>query len=252
MKLAELDFSRPAALQATAPGEVRTGARDKTKLLVSTPRGHHHSRFANLANFLDAGDLLVVNRSATLPASLSAEGGIGPFILNLSTRYSLARDQEVWLAEPRWSHAEPGPLPLKAGGTFRVAGLEATFLSPHLTFSRLWFVRFAGDVSAAMQRFGSPIRYGYLQTPQPLSAYQTLFADTPDTGMGSAEMPSAARPFSERVLGDLEAKGVELARITLHTGVSSLEMDEGDIEDQTLFAEPFEVTQEVAEKVNET
>ena len=250
MKLAELDFSRPQSLQATEPAELRSDSRDKVRLLVSTPKGHHHSRFANLANFLDAGDLLVVNRSATLPASLPAEGGVGSFILNLSTRYDIGvhNDAEVWLAEPRWSYDRAEPLPLKAGEVFRVAGMNATMLRPHPGLPRLWFVRLEGDVSATAQRFGEPIRYGYVEKPYPLSAYQTIFSDTP----GSAEMPSAARPFSERVLACLEDKGVSVKKITLHTGVSSLEMSEDDIEKQTLFAEPFEVTQEVADSVNET
>ena len=82
MTLAELDFSRPAALQATEPAELRSGShnasRDAVRLLVSTPQGHHHSHFVNLANFLDEGDLLVVNRSATLSASLGVEGRVGP------------------------------------------------------------------------------------------------------------------------------------------------------------------------------
>ncbi len=261
MKLAELDFPRPQSLQAAEPAEFRLGSRDKVRLLVSTQketgRGHHHSRFANLANFLDTGDLLVVNRSATLPASLPAEGSVGPFILNLSTRYSLGTSDasdgaEVWLAEPRWSYDKAGPLPLKAGETFRAAGLNATLLRPHPGMPRLWFVRLEGDVSAAMQRLGKPIRYGYVEKPYPLSTYQTIFADTLGTDIGSAEMPSAARPFSEKVLACLTNKGVGLEKITLHTGVSSLEMTENDIENHTLFAEPFEVTQEVAEAVNET
>ncbi len=263
MKLAELDFPRPAALQATEPAEFRPDvkARDGVRLLVSAQAGarstHHHSRFANLANFLDVGDLLVVNRSATLPASLSAEGRVGPFILNLSTRYSLGTGDtngraEVWLAEPRWRYDRPGPLPLKAGEPIRVANLEATLLRPHPGLPRLWFVRLEGDVSATMQRYGEPIRYGYVEKPYPLSTYQTIFADTPDTTTGSAEMPSAARPFSEKVLACLTNKGVGLAKITLHTGVSSLELTENDIENHTLFAEPFEVTQEVADAVNET
>lgn len=260
MKLAELDFPRPESLQATEPAEFRSGSRD-TRLLVSTQketgRGHHHSRFANLANFLDAGDLLVANRSATLPASLSAEGSVGPFILNLSTRYSARtsdanHDAEVWLAEPRWRYDRPGPLPLKTGERFRVANLDTTLLRPHPEMPRLWFVRLEGNVSAAMERFGKPIRYGYVEKPYPLSAYQTVFADTPDTTTGSAEMPSAARPFSESVLACLADKGVGLEKITLHTGVSSLEMTEDNIENHTLFAEPFEVTQEVADAVNDT
>ena len=205
---------------------------------------------------MDAGDLLVANRSATLSASLPAEGIVGsarPFILNLSTRYSFGTGEaEVWLAEPRWSYDRPGPLPLKAGERFRAAGLDATLLRPHPGMPRLWFVRLEGDVSAAMQRRGEPIRYGYVEKPYPLSTYQSVFADTPGAGTGSAEMPSAARPFSERVLECLAEKGVGLEKITLHTGVSSLELTEDNIENHTLFAKPFEVTQGVADAVNET
>lgn len=242
MRLAELDFARPDALQATAPPEARGLARDQVRLLVSTPQGHHHTRFANLANFLEAGDVLVVNRSATLPASLPAEGRVGPFILNLSTRYG----ERLWLAEPRVSHAEPGPLAFKPGERVRVAGVEAQLLAPYPGLARLWFVQFVGDIGAAMARCGEPIRYGYVRTPYPLETYQTVFADRP----GSAEMPSAARPFSARMLADLSAKGVHLASITLHTGVSSLDVEAEHIEAHVLYPEPFEVSPATALMVN--
>lgn len=228
-------FSEPRV--AHEPPEVRAGSRDAVRLLVSTVSraggsAHHHSRFVNLANFLEPGDLLVVNRSATLNASLKAVGRIGPFLLNLSSPYGGG----VWLAEPRWSYAQPGPLPLEPGETFSVAGLPATALHPYPGLPRLWFVSLKGDADAAMAREGAPIRYGYVATPFPLSSYQSVFADLP----GSAEMPSAARPFTERVLRELERRGVALAAISLHTGVSSLDASE------TLYPEPYSVPAETA------
>ena len=253
MRVADLDFARPAHLQATRSPEARGITRDGVRLLVSTPEGHHHSAFANLANFLNPGDLLVVNRSATLPASLPAEGTFGPFLLNLSTRYGAG----VWLAEPRPNVATPGPLPLGSGDAATVGGLRARFLAPYPGLPRLWFVRFEegtseGDaeeaVMEAMRRYGEPIRYGYLKKAQALEHYQTLFADTP----GSAEMPSAARPFSQRVVRSLTDKGVRIAPLTLHTGVSSLELIQGDLADQTLPPEPFEVPATTARLVNAT
>src|SRR5690606_32773770 len=156
---------------------------------------HEHALFRELASFLPAGALLVVNRSATLPASLPASGAPGHFCLNLSTRYG----NGVWLAEPRWSASRPGPLPLRRGETFEAAGIAGRFLSPFPGLKRLWFVRFAGDIEAAMVAEGEPIRYAYLEPPfPPLAAYQTLFASVP----GSAEMPSAALPFTQRVCDD--------------------------------------------------
>ncbi len=238
-----LSFERPADRQATAPPEARGLARDEVRLLVSTPAGQEHARFRDLPRFLAPGTVLVVNRSATLPASLPAVGRLGPFLLNLSTSYG----NGVWLAEPRWSPAKPGPLPLEAGETIRVAGLLARLAAPYPGLPRLWFVRIEGDVDAAMARSGEPIRYGYLQPPFPaLEAYQTLFSDLP----GSAEMPSAARPFTTHLIGELRAKGVQLMPIVLHTGVSSLEVEAEEVEDHPLYPEPFAVPQATAEAVN--
>jgi S-adenosylmethionine:tRNA ribosyltransferase-isomerase len=243
VKLAALDFKRPAHLVAHAPPEARGLARDQVRLLVSGPDGHHHSRFVNLANFLEAGDVLVVNDSATLPASLPAEGEVGAFRLNLSTRYG----DELWLSEPRWDAATPGPLPLRPGEPFRVGALRGTFVAPYPSLPRLWFVRFRGSASRAMRRRGEPIRYGYVDGAYPLEHYQTLFARRP----GSAEMPSAARPFTPKVVARLKRKGVRLATITLHTGVSSLEIEHEEIEKHPLYPEPFEVPAESAQLANE-
>src|SRR6185503_19551803 len=101
-------------------------ARDEVRLLVSTPNGHTHSTFNQLANFLAPGDLLVVNHSATLPASLPAIGAVGDFMLNLSTNYG----NGLWLAEPRWSSDRPGVLPVAAGETINVAGIPVRLVTP--------------------------------------------------------------------------------------------------------------------------
>jgi S-adenosylmethionine:tRNA ribosyltransferase-isomerase len=209
-------------------------------MLVSDADGHGHATFRDLPNYLRPGDMVVVNDSATLPASLPAEGRIGPFRLNLSTRYG----PRLWLAEPRWNAARPGPLPLEQGEVIAAAGVATTLLRPYPTIPRLWFVQFDGDVDAAMRTHGEPIRYGYLENRVPLQLYQTLFARQP----GSAEMPSAARPFTGRVLQGLIARGVRIATITLHTGVSSLEADQHN--PLPIYPEPFRVTAGTAAAIN--
>ena len=73
-----------------------------------------------------------------------------------------------------------------------------------------------------LARFGRPITYSYVTGRYPLVDYQTVFARDP----GSAEMPSAGRPFTTRIVTDLATRGVTVAPITLHTGVSSLEEGE--------------------------
>ncbi|MBL8131557.1 MAG: S-adenosylmethionine:tRNA ribosyltransferase-isomerase, partial [Anaerolineae bacterium] len=111
---------------------------------------------------------------------------------------------------------------------------------------RLWFVHFEGDVLTAMARFGSPIRYGYVSQRYPLATYQTVFARHP----GSAEMPSAAYPFTTEVVSRLRERGVLMTAITLHTGVSSLEVERETVEDHPLFPEPFAVSRPAADAVN--
>jgi S-adenosylmethionine:tRNA ribosyltransferase-isomerase len=147
----------------------------------------------------------------------------------------------------RKSAAEPGPLPLEVGDILEIAGLPARLVAPHPGLPRLWLVRVESDLRRAMERAGMPIRYGYLEAPYPpLAAYQTLFAQEP----GSAEMPSAGRPFTPRVADALRTRGVDLAEITLHTGVSSHEVEADEVEQQPLYAEPFQVPRRTADQVN--
>ncbi len=242
MKRTELIFDRPAALQASEPPEARGLERDEVRLLVSTPAGHIHSVFNHLADFLVPGDLLVVNHSATLPASLPAKSAVGDFILNLSTNYG----DDLWLAEPRWRSDQPGPLPLAAGELINVAGHSLRLVAPYPGLPRLWFVQAQNDLCQVMGQVGSPIRYGYVPDHYPLAAYQTIFSKIP----GSAEMPSAGRPFTRHVLRSLHAGGIRIAGITLHTGVSSMEVETEVVEQQPLYAEPFHVSVGTAAAVN--
>lgn len=244
MKRAELDFQRPQVLQAANPPEWRGLARDEVRLLVTTEHRVEHARFQDLPRFMVPGTLLVVNTSATIPASLPARHArLGSIVVNFSTRYGSG----LWLAEPRWSATEQGPLPLDSGDRLDIAGIPVRLVASHPGLPRLWFMRVEGDLRAAMAREGMPVRYGYLEAPYPpLDAYQTIFARTP----GSAEMPSAARPFSPRLLEKLQEKGIRFSGILLHTGVSSHEIEADVVEAQVLYAEPFVVSASTAEAVN--
>ncbi len=240
MKTAELRFDRPQELQATAPPEAQGRARDDVRLLVSTPAGHTHAMFSDLPTFLEPGDVIVVNDSATLPASLQATGEVGRFVLNVSTRFG----PKTWLTEPRWATDTPGPLPLHPGDRIMACDQPVRLVAPYPGAERLWFVE--GDLANAMNRCGQPIRYGYVDREQPLTAYQTVFARAP----GSAEMPSAARPFTRKIVAQLAEAGIEIATIRLHTGVSSLEIETDEVEQHTLPPEPFRVTSRTSDAVN--
>jgi S-adenosylmethionine:tRNA ribosyltransferase-isomerase len=116
-------------------------------------------------------------------------------------------------------------------------------LAPYAGRGRLWLARTHGfsDLPAYLDKNGHPIRYAYVPKEWPLSAYQTVYATVP----GSAEMPSAGRPFTAELLTRLIAMGVIVAPITLHAGVSSPEAHEPP------FAEEYTVPAPTARLINQ-
>jgi S-adenosylmethionine:tRNA ribosyltransferase-isomerase len=220
---------------ASRPPEARGLARDGVRLLVATPDGLAHARFADLPRFLAQGDLLVVNTSATVAAALTGHGGDGqPVTVHLSSQL----EDGSWLVElrepdatlGRVTDAVPGQTVTLPGGT------SLTLLHPYPdpAASRVWAAAADGDVLAEAARHGRPIRYPYVPDPWPLPAYQSVFARSP----GSAEMPSAARPFTPGLVTSLVTAGVLIAPITLHAGVASLEAGEEPLPEWCSVPEP--------------
>jgi len=234
----------PAGLEASQPPEARGLDRDQVRLLVAW-RGHAdlaHSVFRNLPAYLRPGDLLVVNNSATIPAALDA---IGPDGTKLELHLSTQLDSDLWVVEPRLA-ATPASRPyrdIEAGMVIGLpGGARAEIVAPYGSPGRLWVGSLCGKspVSEWLSRYGRPIRYSYVGQDWPLDYYQTVFAQEP----GSAEMPSAARPFSAELVTDLVSRGVTIAPITLHCAVSSLEAHEAPV------AERFRVSEATADLVN--
>ncbi len=212
-----LDFLLPSELEASAPPQRRDGVR----LLVADATGIRHERFTGFARFLEPGDLLVVNTSATLAAAVDGHRHDGRPV---TVHFSTALDDGSWVVEVRPAGRADGPVrDLAAGEHIRLGGgVLLTIRAPRpLHQSRLWRADVAveGDVSRYLARVGRPIRYAYVPQRYPLHEYQTVFAADP----GSAEMPSAGRPFTDRIVTELTVRGVAVAPITLHTGVSSAE-----------------------------
>ena len=243
MRLDALRFERPDGLFARAPPEASGRTRDDVRLLVSRPDGIDHARFEDLPQFLQAGDLLVVNESAAIPASLPAQGRLGSILLNLCTRFR----SDLWIAEPRWSAGKQGPLPVHDGEELRIGDATVRLLSEYPGIPRLRFALADRPFESIVAERGGPIHYGYTDA-WPMDTYRTLFSRVP----GSAEMASAARPITPRVRGRLEAAGVRMAPILLHTGVSSLEIETETVEAQAMYPEPFSVSPEAALAVNRT
>lgn len=251
-----LNFELPEALVAREPPEARGLPRDGVRLLVSRigTDGLEHARFSELPRLLAAGDLLVANATATLSAALEAssdrvEGPARDVLLHLSTPLY----GDLWVVELRRRirsghepllDASPGErLRLPGGGGARLVepyGRTDAGFTPGRV--RLWVAELVlpAPVHEYCSLHGSPIRYAYVPERWPLSMYQTVFSAVP----GSAEMPSAGRPFTPELLERLEQGGVHVATLVLHTGVSSLDADEPP------YAERFLVPAATADAVN--
>ena len=224
-------------LAASGPAEERGQARDGARMLVATTDGLAHATFADLPRFLTAGDLLVVNTSATLAAAVDGRRADDRPV---TVHFSTPLDDGTWLAELREPAPGHGRVTDACPGD-RVAlpdRASLTLLSryPDPGADRLWTASFSprrsghdgdhneidGGVVTYLARHGRPIRYSYVPEQWPLPAYQTVFSREP----GSAEMPSAGRPFTPDLVLALITSGVLIAPITLHAGVASLEAGE--------------------------
>jgi S-adenosylmethionine:tRNA ribosyltransferase-isomerase len=222
-----LEFTLPPSLEAHEPPEARGLRRDQVRLLVGRRAGGAitvaNRRFGDLPELLRAGDVLVVNTSATMPAALDLPDGL---VLHVSTE----QPDGSWVVELREPAGGGGKAtrPHRGGlpGTVYRLAAGASVTLRHRYTSRFWLAEL--DVSpypsvpAYLRRHGRPIRYAYVPREWPISAYQTVFG----TELGSAEMPSASRPFTNQVVNRLLRRGVRLAPILLHTGVASAEADE--------------------------
>jgi S-adenosylmethionine:tRNA ribosyltransferase-isomerase len=240
-------FELPGELIADTPAEARGLARDEVRMLVAQRSSGAlvDTTFRRLPDFLDPGDLLVVNTSATVPAAVATEDDR---IVHFSTRLPDG-DGGEWIVELRRpcragtvpdGDARPGDVVALEGG----GALELVRHFPDDGPPRLWVAspRLPLPVLEYLARHGSPIRYRCTELGWPIDAYQTAFAVDP----GSAEMPSAARGFTPELVTRLVTKGVGIAPITLHTGVSSQEAYEPP------YAEWYRVPVATAERVDAT
>jgi len=220
-------FDLPRDHEATEPPEVRGRGRQDVRLMIASGAQGTitHGRFSDIVDILVPGDLVVVNTSGTMPAALEAVRANGTVLrLHLSTRLPDGR----WLIELRapdgigslpFSEARLGEvvrLPDGAGARLTEAWAPAE--------RRLWMATLdlGEPLAAYLAAHGSPIRYGHVSRPWPLAAYRTVYADED----GSSEMPSAGRAFTPELITALVAKGVGVAPVVLHTGVSSPEAHE--------------------------
>lgn len=242
-------FSSPDDRTAPEPPEHRGLRRDGVRLMAVSRAGIAHERFHDLAEQLRPGDVLVVNTSATVPGQLDGSdrrhGRLVVHVANQLTDGNRAVELRTApdAAAPILDARAGDVIELAPGGHLELlTPYPRTESSPTGHGNRLWrgHVVVPGPTGDYLQRHGRAISYGYLWRSYPIACYQTIFALTP----GSAEMPSAARPFTPELVTRLVARGIQVVPILLHTGVSSQDAGEAP------QPEWFEVSAATARLVN--
>ena len=240
------NFELPASHEASEPPEARGLARDGVRMLVAykSTGSLESATFRDLPRFLEPGDLVVLNTSGTIPAALDATASDGtPLTIHLSSeledaRWTVELRQSLGGSNQRWS----GPIPWRHLQLRGEASMDLE--EPYGSGDRLWVasLNLGEPVLRWLETHGRPVRYGHVQRHWPLAMYQNVYA----TEFGSAEMPSAGRPFTTNIITELVARGVGVAPLLLHTGVASLE------DDEVPYPERVRVPATTAELVNAT
>jgi len=245
-------FTLPQELVAKEPPERRGIARDAVRLMVIDRSEYRidHTRFYGIGKFLLPGDLMVFNTSRTIPASLMGYGKpVGPLV---EVRLAEHLADDSWLALLR---CQDGNSPFSCGIHEGIQiefgqGLVATVYNRDEHIQRLWKIGFSksgNKLFESLYHIGQPIRYEYVSEPWDLDYYQTVYATNP----GSAEMPSAGRPFTWKLLFELKRNGIMMAYISLHTGLSSY-MD-SDLDQRHIASEEeYFISSKAAEQINTT
>ncbi|HEU5368884.1 MAG TPA: S-adenosylmethionine:tRNA ribosyltransferase-isomerase [Ktedonobacterales bacterium] len=251
MKLDEMEFKVPKELEASAPPEARGQPRDHARLLViHRDSGQvEHRRFYQIVEYLKPGDVVVLNVSRTVPAALPGVTDDGQEIeLRLSAQRSTNGNGggRIWQAV-----FKPDEAVIKSGMrlSFGDGALAAVVRQQREDISKLWEVAFdptGRPISSWLETLGRPIKYDYVPERWGLDYYQTVYAAVP----GSAEMPSAGRAFTPELLEEIQRKGVALAQIILHTGVSNIDIETEQVEQHTMYEEWYQVSPEAAETIN--
>lgn len=217
-KKASYSFHVPEELNASAPPERRGVRRDQVKLLVlnrETGKAEH-SVFYELDQYIQPGDVVILNNSRTIPAELTGlDTKQQKVVIRLAQRIN----------EGSWKALIVQPRLLQVGDRFRFGEHIEAVISSAAVDQPLVTLQFSiccEELWDVVYRHGQPIRYEYIHDPWELDYYQTVFATVP----GSVEMPSAGRAFSWELIQKLRKKQVQIGFIQLHTGLSYYEDDQ--------------------------
>ncbi len=257
MKTSDFDFYVPPELIAQRPSDER----DHSRLLVldRARRSIAHKRFFDIVDFLSSGDLLVINDTKVIPANIigkKEEGGAKVEVLLVSCKRKAVSGKQIWECL-----IKPGKR-LKVGSKVVFGNNEVVGTVLEKTESGEQIIEFQGDLDGYMRKNGEiplpPYIKGITETLDPeqirnsklelSKRYQTVYAKSE----GASAAPTAGLHFTPDLLEKIRAKGIRIARITLHTGLATFKpVYAENVEDHRMYSERYEVPAETIAAVRQ-
>jgi S-adenosylmethionine:tRNA ribosyltransferase-isomerase len=245
MELEEFDYELPSSLVAAVPARERQAAR---LLVVRRQTGELvHSGFAQLGDFLNAGDLLVLNDTKVFPARLrgtKASGGRVEVLL-------LERFAEA--GRTLWTSLIDSSKKPRVGSWIDFAGTMSAEVIGDLGRGRFALeFHHQGDFSEQLDLIGEPPLPPYVRRQRGArwwdrDRYQTVYA----AHVGAMAAPTAGFHFTPELLSGLSARGIGHCLLTLHVGPATFQpVREPAIENHRMEGERYELSAESAEKIN--
>ncbi len=248
MELKDFSYHLPEDLIAQHPCKQRD--RSRMMLLQRDSGRIDDCIFSQLPDFLQMGDVLVVNNSRVIPARLFGKKSTGASLeILLLTKKESTDAFEIWevLLRPAKRLKENDVIAL-------TADCEAKVLAR--ISEKKWLLRFdcAGSFDDYLKKHGRAPLPPYIkrkntngQSVDDLERYQTIYAENP----GSIAAPTAGLHFSPEVIQSLQAKGIKIAPLTLHVGFGTfLPIEVSRVEDHVMEAEYYEINAEAAGIIN--
>ncbi len=240
MKTSDFSYDLPEELIAQYP----TADRDSSRLLCLEPEGRvTDSSFKQLADYLKPGDLIVLNDTRVIPARLFARKQTGGKIEIMLERI---RDEKTLMVQLRASKTpKPGTLLLLDKNTsFEVLGRNGD----------MFLLNYDGEeqLTDLLDRFGHMPLPPYIDRDdegEDKERYQTVFSEKP----GAVAAPTAGLHFTQKLLDDLQDKGIDNAKLTLHVGAGTFQpVRVDDVTNHKMHSEYARVPADVVKKIHLT
>ena len=238
MKTSDFEYSLPEELIAQEPAEKR----DHSRLMVLDRKNQsvEHKHFYDISDYLNSGDLLILNDTKVIPANLvgiKEEGGARVEVL-LTKRQEAEGGKQTWLCL-----VKPGKrLKVNSRVIFGDGKLVGQVMEKLESGEQIIEFKCEGDFWEIVHKSGETPLPPYINPNPGLSKrYQTLYAIHP----GASAAPTAGLHFTPEVFAKIRAKGIKIAYLTLHTGLATFRpVWVEKIEEHKMHSEYFEIPQE--------